>query len=101
MAEPRIIADADAREFIVEHGGNVYVWVDDASLKHVHLDPPSHEVEFETFPAEGFTFHQDVGIAEPPVEWKVVLRHLPTRHVDALWDGWEPGVSDPLDVDDV
>jgi hypothetical protein len=30
-----------------------------------------------------------------------VLRHFPRKHVDALWGGWEPGISDPLDVDDV
>ena len=101
MPDPKIVADDDARDFVVEHGGNVYVWVDDASLKHVHLEPPDHPVEFETFPGDGFTFHQDTGIQEPPDEWKVVLRHLPTKHVDALWGGWEPGISDPLDVDDV
>lgn len=101
MAEPKIVADDDVREFIVEHGGNVYVWADDAGLKHVHLEPPRHEVAFESLEGDGFVLHQDLGIAEPPGEWKLVLRHLPTKHVDALWDGWEPGVSDPLDADDI
>jgi hypothetical protein len=36
-----------------------------------------------------------VGIEVPSDEWKLVLRHIPHRHVDALWDGWEPGISSP------
>jgi hypothetical protein len=24
-----------------------------------------------------------------------VIRHFPLKHVDALWDAWEPGVSSP------
>ena len=100
MDEPRIIADDDVREFIVEHGGNVYVWADDAGLKHVHLEPPRHDVEFESLQGDGFVLHQDPGIAEPPDEWKLILRHIPYKHVDALWEGWEPGIGDPTDVED-
>ena len=91
----RIIADEDVRAFVAEHGGNVYVWADDAGLKHVHLEPPGHPVDFESFDAGGFTLHQDVSIAAPSDEWKLVLRHIPHKHVDALWDGWEPGISSP------
>jgi hypothetical protein len=101
VAEPRIVADDEVRAFIAEHGGNVYVWADDAGLKHVHLEPPEHPVEFESFDGDGFTLHQDLGIAEPPDEWELVLRHFPRKHVDALWGGWEPGITTPLDVDDV
>jgi hypothetical protein len=91
----KILAEDDVRAFIAEHGGNVYVWADDAGLKHVHLDPPQHEVDFTSFDADGFTLHQDAGIQAPSDEWKLVLRHIPHKHVDALWDGWEPGVSSP------
>jgi hypothetical protein len=91
----RILAEDDVRAFIAEHGGNVYVWADDAGLKHVHLSPPEHPVEFESFDGDGLTLHQDVRIAAPSDEWKLVLRHIPHKHVDALWDGWEPGISSP------
>jgi hypothetical protein len=100
VGEPKIVADDDVRRFIAEHGGNVYVWADDAGLKHVHLEPPHHAVQFESFDGDGFTLHQDLNIGEPPDEWEVVLRHFPRKHVDALWGGWEPGVDSPLDVED-
>ncbi len=91
----RILADDDVRAFVAEHGGHVYVWADDAGLKHVHLEPPGHPVDFESFDGDGFTLHQDVNIEAPSDEWKLVLRHIPHKHVDALWDGWEPGISSP------
>ena len=95
--DPRILADDDVREFIAEHGGNVYVWADEAGLKHVHLSPPDDPIEFESFDGDGFMLHQDVQIQAPSEEWKLVLRHLPLKHVDALWDGYEPGISPPPD----
>jgi hypothetical protein len=95
MADVRIIAGEDVREFVAEHGGNVFVWADHAGLKHVAVHPPDHPVEFETFEADGLTLHQDVGIADPTTEWKLVLRHVPYKHVDALWDAWEPGIDEP------
>jgi hypothetical protein len=95
MADIKIVADDDAREFVVEHGGNVYVWASDAGLKHVATHPPDDPIEFETIEGDGITLHQDVAIEDPTTEWKLVIRHLPLRHVDALWDGWEPGISAP------
>lgn len=94
------MADEEAREFIAEHGGNVYVWANEAGLKHVALAPPGDPVEFASLDAEGFTLHQDVTIQSPTDEWKVVLRHIPHKHVDALWDGWEPGIGAPWPPDD-
>jgi hypothetical protein len=95
MAELRIVADDDVREFVLEHGGNVYVWADQAGLKRVATHPPDHPVEFEQIDGDGITLHQDVAIEEPTTEWKLVIRHLPLKHVDALWDGWEPGIGPP------
>jgi hypothetical protein len=95
-----IDADEEVRAFVAEHGGNVYVWVDGAGLKHVHLEPPGHHVDFETFEDGDLTLHQDSGIADPPDEWRLILRHFPFKHVDALWEGWEPGFGTPADEED-
>jgi hypothetical protein len=95
MSDLKIVADADVREYVLEHGGNVYVWANDAGLKHVSLEPPDEPMEFETIEGDGITLHQALSIMEPTTEWKLVIRHFPLKHVDALWDAWEPGVSSP------
>jgi hypothetical protein len=88
----RVRADAAARAFIQQHGGHVYVWAS-GELKSVAMNPPARDVEFVVLDGDGFTLYQDVGIASPAVEWHVVLRQFPHRHIDALWDDWEPDVS--------
>ena len=95
----RIVADDDVREFVMEHGGHVYVWADEAGLKHVALHPPGHPVSFQELEGQGVTLHQDVSIQAPTSEWKLVLRHIPHKHVDALWDAWEPGIDKPTETD--
>ncbi|HUZ82764.1 MAG TPA: hypothetical protein VMU73_11020 [Gaiellaceae bacterium] len=95
MAEIKIVAADDVRAYVLEHGGNVYVWANDAGLKHVATHPPDDPVEFQTIEDNGITLHQDVTIQAPTTEWKLVIRHLPLKHVDALWDAWEPGISSP------
>jgi hypothetical protein len=83
-----------AKEFIVEHGGNVYVWSDDAGFDHTSTERPGAEIEFASTDAEGFTFHQDTTIDEPEF-WKLEFHHLPRAHVTATWDGGDitaPGI---------
>jgi hypothetical protein len=41
-----------------------------------------------------FELNVDASIVEAP-RWKIVLRHLPFKHVDALWNGSEPHVIQP------
>ena len=48
MADLKIVAEPEVREYVLEHGGNVYVWANDAGLKHVALEPPDEPIEFET-----------------------------------------------------
>ena len=44
-----------AKEFIVEHGGNVYVWSDDAGFDHTSTKRPNGDIEFASTDADGFT----------------------------------------------
>jgi hypothetical protein len=80
-----IEATERAKEFIVEHGGNVYVWSDDTGFDHASTEPPESEVEFVSTEADGFTFHQDVSIGSPDW-WRIEFHHLPREHVTATWD---------------
>ena len=79
MSDLKIVADPDVREYVLEHGGNVYVWANDAGLKHVALEPPDEPMEFETIAGDGITLHQALSIMAPTTEWKLVIRHFPLK----------------------
>ena len=81
----KIEASRQAREFIVENGGNVYVWSDDSGFDHASTERPQLPIEFLPIEADGFTFHQDTRIGSPDW-WRVEFHHLPHKHVTATWD---------------
>jgi hypothetical protein len=60
-------------------------------MKHVHPHPPHHEVHWTELHGSGIVLFVDPEI-DPPSSWVIVLRHLPHRHVDALWDGEVPSL---------
>jgi len=92
MRKPRLEAAPDARNFILEHGGALYVWIDAAGMKHVRPRPPSAAVEFRAIRSRDIVLYEDTSIASP-ARWKLIMRRLPTRHIDALYNGEEgPGV---------
>jgi len=82
----KIEATDDARAFIEEHGGKVYVWAGSDEISHAAPNPPDEPVEFEHVHADGFDFFQDVTIGEPDF-WKLEFHHLPHAHITATWDG--------------
>ena len=86
-----VVADPEAVSFIAEHGGRLYVYADEAGLKHVKTEPP-HEasIQFEQIEADGFLMYVGDDIVHPGV-WNVKFHHLPYHHVDVLWDGYQPG----------
>ena len=86
----KIEASDRAKEFIVEHGGNVYVWSDESGFDHASVEPPGSEIEFVPIEADGFTFHQDAAIASPDW-WTLEFHHFPREHVTATWDGGQFG----------
>ena len=98
MNHPSVRASPEAVAFIVEHAGRVFVWANNAGMRHVKLHPPAEPVEFKQLPCDGFEFNVATDIADP-VFWKVVLRHLPHRHVDALFDGDQPYLAGPMGTD--
>ena len=89
----RVEASEQATEFIVEHGGRLYVWADDAGFGHASPEPPDGPIQWSEHPAEGFTLFQDTSIGEPDW-WKLEFHHLPHRHVTAIWDGGVYGASE-------
>jgi hypothetical protein len=97
MADITIVANDDAREYVAEHGGKVYVWIHESGLKHVATHPPDEATDWDTIEGEGITLYVDTEIQEPTSHWRVVVKHFPLKHVDAIWDGWEPGISNPGD----
>jgi hypothetical protein len=89
-----IDASDKAKEFIVEQGGNVYVWSSEAGFDHATTKLPDAAIEFVSTEADGFTFHQDATIDEPDF-WRIEFHHFPHHHVTATWDGGEfapPGI---------
>jgi hypothetical protein len=82
----KIEASPRAKEFIVEHGGNVYVWSDETGFDHASTDLPDAPIEFVAIEADGFTLHQASDIASPDW-WTIEFHHLPSEHVTATWDG--------------
>ena len=82
----RIDATDDARRFIEEHGGKVYVWAGSDEISHASPNPPDEQIEFEEVDADGFTFFQDTTIGDPEW-WMLEFHHLPHAHVTATWDG--------------
>jgi hypothetical protein len=89
----RIEASEQVVDFVVEHGGKLYVWADDAEFGHASPHPPDSSIEWAEHPADGFTLFQDTSIGEPDW-WKLEFHHLPHRHVTAIWDGGLYGSAD-------
>jgi hypothetical protein len=85
MSAVKIEATARAKEFIVERGGNIYVWSDDTGFDHASTERPDAQIEFVPIEADGFTFNQDAGIVAPDW-WRIEFHHLPHEHVTATWD---------------
>jgi hypothetical protein len=81
----KIEASDRAKEFIAEHGGNVYVWSDETGFDHASTEPPDEQIDFVAVEADGFTFHQSADIT-PPDWWRIEFHHLPREHVTATWD---------------
>jgi hypothetical protein len=88
-----VVADPEAVAFIAEHGGRLYVYADAAGLKHVKTETPDDpSIQFEQVPADGFAMFVETDIVQPET-WNVKFHHLPYHHVDVLWDGHQPGLS--------
>jgi hypothetical protein len=88
-----IEAGEHALEFIAEHGGKLYIWIDEADFGHASPTPPDREIEWVELSEDGFTLYQDAAIGSPDW-WKLEFHHLPRAHVTAIWDGGRLGEID-------
>jgi hypothetical protein len=86
----KIEATDHALEFIAEHGGKLYIWVDDSEFGHASPKPPDHAIEWVEYADDGITLFQDSSIGAPDW-WRLEFHHLPRPHVTALWDGGKLG----------
>jgi hypothetical protein len=91
---PVLEVHADAASEISDQGGRLYVWADGAGMKHVRYHPSEKvaEIEWMQLTADGIQVFVDPGI-RPPAKWVIALRHIPHRHVAALYNGFVPGAS--------
>lgn len=90
----KIEASEKAIEYIVEHGGKLYIWADESDLGHASPRPPADPIDWIEYPEEGFTLYQDASIGEPDW-WRVEFHRLPLPHLTAIWDGGRFGAVGP------
>ena len=81
---PRVEASERAAEFVRNHGGCVYVWLDNSGLSHTTTTPPKLPIEFTKLEGVGFALYQDTLIKTPRFWTLVYLRLL--RRVEARWE---------------
>src|SRR5438876_10651317 len=53
LTQMKIEATRRAKEFIVEHGGNVYVWSDEDGFDHASTEQPDAQIDFVPTEADG------------------------------------------------
>ena len=95
----KIKASEKAIEFIVEHGGKLYIWADESEFGHASPRPPDAQIDWIEYPEEGFTLFQDSSIGETDW-WEIEYHHLPYRHLTAIWDGGRFGAVGPPPLSD-
>ena len=90
----RVIATADAAQFICAHGGQLFVWpVEHRSyrltlaLLKASVDPPPGALDFRRVAAAEFLLFMHPALKTLPEELLVVLRGRRHPHIEAYWDG--------------
>lgn len=91
---PALEVDPEAAAEVDRHGGSLYVWADGAGMKHTGYQPPRRGAtrEWTRLAAVGIEVFVDQGILAP-AKWSIALRHVPYRHVTALYNGYVPGAT--------
>jgi hypothetical protein len=76
-------------EFILEHGGRLYLWEKDVSAElavdRMGTSPPN-DIDFEEVPCEAFSLPLDTRLDRPD-EILISLRRFPRHHLHVEWDG--------------
>jgi hypothetical protein len=85
MPNLQVQVSRDAAGYINEHGGQLFIWVDDHGLLHWRLEPPTGANSWSRFGGQGITIYVDesaLGVSY----WRVVLDHLPWKRLHAYSD---------------
>ena len=89
----RVLASPEARSFIRERGGLVFVWVKSRGpirgalqLLRTSTEPPEDALEWQRVETKGFVLFLPPGLRLPQ-ELHLEIRGLLKRRVEAFWDG--------------
>jgi hypothetical protein len=91
----RVAASPESRAFIVERGGQLFVWPDvhkccrsALTLLSTSTTPPSDAFEFTRVDAYGISLFLHPSMRRLPEEMELSLRGKGRRqHIEAYWDG--------------
>jgi hypothetical protein len=90
----KVVATPQARAFVREHGGHVYVWTDPTrccggamTLLKTSPDPPVRKHDFHELVDGNLTLHLDSGRRHPPDELHLEVGGWRRKHIDAFWNG--------------
>jgi hypothetical protein len=88
----RVVASEEARRYVAERGGRIYVWLSSSGCCHSvpRLDSgtePKAGREFRRVAAEDFEVWFPQKLERLPSELHVEVHRFPRRRVEAYWDG--------------
>ena len=89
----RVLATAEVRSYMSDHGGMLFVWVKERKpvrgalrILHTSTEPPKHALEWQRVETKGFLVFLPPGL-RPPTELHLVVKGLLKRRVEAFWEG--------------
>lgn len=89
----RVIASAQAVEYVRERGGDLFVWIERlryqgaASFLEASTESPGPERGFRRMDGKDFNLFLDVGDHELPDSIEIELRGWRKKHLRAYWNG--------------
>jgi hypothetical protein len=88
----RVVASEEARRYVAERGGRLYVWVSSSaccrSVPRLNsATEPKSDREFRRVAAEDFEVWAPLKLMRLPNELHVEVHRFPRRRVEAYWDG--------------
>jgi hypothetical protein len=87
----RVVASEEARRYVSERGGRLYVWVKSSACCHSvpvleSSTEPKSDRDFRRVAAEDFEVWAPL-LMRLPSELHVEVHRFPRRRVEAYWDG--------------
>jgi hypothetical protein len=88
--EVRFEISAGAAATIRRRGGNLWIWPSSERSVYATTEPPGDRHEWTAYRQGEVVVRVDAAI-RPPERWVVVLPENGGRHLDARWNGLDPG----------